>query len=247
MLHVHDYYEVYICLCASIYYLAGSRQHKLSYGDVILLPPGTYHYAYNGNGELYRRARLEIGRATAERFSSYQHGLFSGFLETGWEVRCGDSLAQRLDELEEALTHTGDDACLYAALACIKLLADINSIRVSGESDISSMHVPAMLVDILRYINEEENYTRISANREIAGYFYITESYLSRLFKKYMPVSAHRYLLSLKLEYAKKLLSSGSSVTEACFASGFSDCSNFIAAYKNHTGETPGSFQKKQR
>ena len=70
-------------------------------------------------------------------------------------------------------------------------------------------------------------------------------AYLSRLFKQYVGTSVYNYITVTRIANAQKLLKNGATVTEACFCSGFEDCSNFIRTFKKLTGETPLGYKKK--
>ncbi|MBP3591363.1 MAG: AraC family transcriptional regulator [Clostridia bacterium] len=45
--------------------------------------------------------------------------------------------------------------------------------------------------------------------------------------------------------YVLELLKKDASVTEACTAAGFSDCSHFIVLFKKKFGETPLKYKKR--
>jgi AraC-like DNA-binding protein len=47
----------------------------------------------------------------------------------------------------------------------------------------------------------------------------------------------------LKVIEAKKLLSSGKSVTDTAIMCGFDDYANFIRVFKKHVGQTPGKYR----
>ena len=57
-------------------------------------------------------------------------------------------------------------------------------------------------------------------------------------------MSLKMLITSMKIQYAKTLLQGGKSVTEACYDSGFSDCSYFISTFQKITGVTPGQYKK---
>ncbi|TDG00797.1 response regulator [Paenibacillus piri] len=77
--------------------------------------------------------------------------------------------------------------------------------------------------------------------------FYTDTSYLSRLFKKKSGMSFTNYLLSVRMQNAKKLLETDLSLSVADVASavGFNDYSYFIHMYKKFYGETPGQSKKR--
>jgi AraC-like DNA-binding protein len=54
----------------------------------------------------------------------------------------------------------------------------------------------------------------------------------------------HQYLIHVRLENAKRLLSEGSSVTYACMAVGFDSAGSFTALFKRRNGITPSEFRR---
>ena len=71
-------------------------------------------------------------------------------------------------------------------------------------------------------------------------------NYFSQKFKEETGKSYTEYLTERKLSYAKKLLKSGRfSVTEICFASGFSSISNFLRVFKEQTRMSPTQYVKR--
>lgn len=70
-----------------------------------------------------------------------------------------------------------------------------------------------------------------------------TDNQVLETFRRYTGKSIHNYLTQRRLEHARRLLQNGVSVTEACYQSGFSDCSGFITLFKKHFGITPGKYQ----
>ncbi len=70
---------------------------------------------------------------------------------------------------------------------------------------------------------------------------------LSELINTHFGVSFSQYIRQLRIDRAKELLKSepDSSVLSISMETGFKSQSNFYAAFKNITGESPGSYRKK--
>ena len=73
----------------------------------------------------------------------------------------------------------------------------------------------------------------------LAGEMNITPRYLSSLFKKEFGKTPQDFLLEVRLEHAKGLLSIGRSVSDAAFASGYADAFVFSRAFKKRYGVSP--------
>ena len=79
---------------------------------------------------------------------------------------------------------------------------------------------------------------------ELAGVAGMSASHFSRLFRKSTGMSPHRYILSGRIELAKKLLhSDGISVAEASLRAGFTDQSHLTNVFRRVVGVTPARYR----
>lgn len=240
-IHSHEEYEVFINIGDPVYYVTGNHMTELPCGGAILVPPGIEHYAFNEYNDLYHRVRLHISPYMIECLYHFQPTLKNYFTFPCCFTVLRNAFMGNIYAVEKAAEQIVNESILSVAIPVFSLLLQIDqSMAENGKQTKDSIKIPPLLCDILKYMNVEENFLSINSNREIAQKFFITESYLSRLFQKYMPMTAHQYLLTLKMNYAKRRLQEGFSVTEVCFAVGFSDCSHFIKTYRQFIGETPG-------
>ena len=95
---------------------------------------------------------------------------------------------------------------------------------------------------ILGYI--DENLVEIDGIGDVAKAFFISESTLYRMFHTELGISFNKYIESQRLALAERYLRADRSVTDACFLSGFTDCSRFIAKFKDKFGTTPLKYKK---
>ncbi len=101
-----------------------------------------------------------------------------------------------------------------------------------------------ILSPVLKYM--EENLRRESlSNDELARQLNISEVYFRRIFKEKIGTTPHKYLLNLRIERAKLLLSDPAlSVSLVAEAVGFSGPYHFSKAFKEAVGTTPGRYRK---
>lgn len=85
----------------------------------------------------------------------------------------------------------------------------------------------------------DNNYANDINLDDIAGEAFFSKFHFIRLFKKYYGVTPHQYLISVKVAGAKKLLKSGISISDACYAVGFESVPSFTKLFKTATGTTP--------
>ena len=73
----------------------------------------------------------------------------------------------------------------------------------------------------------------------------ISEVYFRRLFKDNFGITPKQYILNIRIEEAKRMLSEGiSSVSDISTACGFSSVYHFCRAFKSATALTPGEYSR---
>jgi AraC-like DNA-binding protein len=73
---------------------------------------------------------------------------------------------------------------------------------------------------------------------------HVSEDHFIRSFKAAFGETPHRYLLRRRMERAKALLRAGElSVTDVCFAVGFSSLGSFSTQFRRFVGESPTSYR----
>jgi AraC-like DNA-binding protein len=97
---------------------------------------------------------------------------------------------------------------------------------------------------LLNFIYDSKNF--IDSNflenislEEIAMQSKLSQYHFIRLFKKVFKITPYQYIIFKRLEYAKKLLTSGESILDVAYKTGFSNPTNFSRAYKNYFGISP--------
>jgi len=72
----------------------------------------------------------------------------------------------------------------------------------------------------------------------------ISPFHFARVFRELTGKPPHHYLIEVRLTRAMQFLRRGASVTEACFAAGFSNLSHFIRLFRRRFGILPSSFTR---
>lgn len=91
----------------------------------------------------------------------------------------------------------------------------------------------------------ETNYNEKLTVSGLADQVYVTQQYLSRLFRRFMGCSICEYILAFRISKAKELLIQRPQVEirHISYQVGFEDASHFIAMFKKTVGMTPGEFR----
>ena len=85
----------------------------------------------------------------------------------------------------------------------------------------------------------EDNHSLSSLARSVG----MSAFHFARIFAELAGTPPHRYLLRIRLNQAATRLLDGTSVTEACFQSGFSNLSHFVRTFHRHFGVSPAQFR----
>lgn len=81
--------------------------------------------------------------------------------------------------------------------------------------------------------------------QDVADHLHVSFAYASKLFKKYTDTNYSKYLTSLRLEQAQKLLAATTkTVEEICFEIGYNDYFYFNKTFKKYTGMTPLQYRR---
>lgn len=130
-----------------------------------------------------------------------------------------------------------------------KTIDEIMTIRASAISSFKSIISEAketssnpFITSVLQYI-DLNIHSDLKVNT-IAEYFHVSGTNLRKQFKDEVKMPIKRYILSCKMELAKKMLSSGISSTDIAKSLSFSDQSHFSRAFKSFTGLTPMEYKR---
>jgi AraC-like DNA-binding protein len=74
---------------------------------------------------------------------------------------------------------------------------------------------------------------------------FTSKFHLLRLYKRYYGQTPKQFLIDKRIEHAKKLLTSGTTVTGTCFTIGFGSPSSFSTLFRSRVGLSPAEFQKR--
>jgi len=99
---------------------------------------------------------------------------------------------------------------------------------------------PRAVAEAARLI--QENYARDVSLNDIAEAVHLSPFHVARLFKQALGVSPHQYLIQVRVNSARSLLSAGSgerSLAEVASAVGFADQSHLTRHFKRLLGVTP--------
>lgn len=121
-------------------------------------------------------------------------------------------------------------------LALVNGVAMVSRLPKLSDSCIHSRQVD----DILTYINS--HIASPITLSQLAEEFYLSESYICRIFKAATGTTINKYVTARRISIAKALLSDGAGVMEAYEKSGFTDYSAFFKAFTKAVSISPKKY-----
>ena len=119
-------------------------------------------------------------------------------------------------------------------------IADTGAVATAGRMGFYSRAV----AEAVRYM--QDNYSREATLSDIAAAVHLSPFHLTRLFKQTLGVAPHQYLIQVRVNSARSLLTAGSgerSLAEVASAVGFADQSHLTRHFKRLLGVTPKQFR----
>ena len=239
-LHWHDYFELELVLSGRGIHQFNGMEYPLERGCAFMLTPVDFH-------KVLPTEDLELCTLMFP-----DHIVDSSLLARLWSL----SKKQRLltipaddqvricrlfDLLFEEFAHKENyrKDFIHNIVECIFI---IFLRRAEMDAPIAHPFFNTPIQDALSYIHS--HFRQNPSLSEAAAICRYSSNYFCEIFKKNTGMTYNKYLNDLKLSFARQLLTlSDLSVTEICFASGFSSLSHFLRTFKSTFGVSPQSMR----
>jgi AraC-like DNA-binding protein len=98
---------------------------------------------------------------------------------------------------------------------------------------------------IVRQVREylEAHYAEDVSLAQLGALTSRSSFHLARAFSKVCGLPPHAFLESIRVQRARELLRSGTSVVDTALSVGYTDQSHFTHRFRRHTGITPGQYR----
>lgn len=221
--HRHECYEIVYYLSCSGYTEIDGRRYDFSPGTLALLPPQTPHTEVCEHG----------GRLMYIGFDTNIAGLPGAGIYRFGDERISALMREILDEVRRQKPN-------YELMTRAKL-SELCVILTR-----CAAHSPGRTRDISYVKNYiDENYNLKINFALIAAQCGCSYSCLRHKFKQLYGVAPQNYLVKVRLENARAMLSAGErNCTEVCYCCGFSNSSQFSKMFKREYGITPKNIKK---
>lgn len=249
-MHIHDCYEVYFSISGGKQFLIDNKVYDIEPGDLFLINQYDSHYLTQIDKELHERIVIMIDPEYMRSISSAETNLDACFQDRNDKFShkvklSAEQQGRFLYFINKIITSNGYGHDLLERATFTELFVMINQIicdkqnnKVTEKTATYNEQVDA----ILSYLNNNIQYP-LSIG-DLAKHFYISESYICRIFKAATGTTINKYMTARRISIAKSLLAEGMGVSEVCDRCGFSDYSNFLKAFTKSVGISPKKYSQ---
>ncbi len=249
-MHIHDCYEIYYSISGGKQFLIDNRFYTIEPGDIFFINQYESHHLTQIDARIHERIVLSIHPDYLSRISSEITDLSHCFTHRNADYphkfHLDSDLGKRfiylihkIAEAEGFGTDLTERSALTELMVFLNKFFDESCHRKYKEA-VTTNH--AQVDDILSYINQHisEDLTL----EMLSEYFYLSGSYLCRIFKSTTGTTINKYITARRITIAKSLLNEGHSVTETCEKCGFNDYSNFLKSFTKAVGISPKKYAR---
>lgn len=248
--HYHPFYEIYYLLQGERSYFINDSVYTVNKGDLVLINPYELHRTDNKGSTAagFERILINFAHDFVEKILPDDIPL----LPFGKENRLIRIPLKEQPAVEALLWEMiaesrGKSAghTAYVRSLLTKLLVRIYRCRSHDEPKQEELHNPIhrKISEIALYLSD--HYKEKPALPDVARAFFISPSYLSRLFKEVTGFHFREYLLLLRLREAQEQLREKSAkVTDIAMSCGFENIAHFNKAFKKMIGISPLQYRK---
>jgi len=237
--HFHDYYVIGFVEGGKRHLWCKNNEYDLSKGDLILFNPQDNHYcapinqesldyrALNINTDVMNKAVFEI---TGQHYTPH-------FAQS---VVFQSDITESLRDLYRLIVDYAPKMEKEEAL--FFLLEQVLQEYSTPYEDADILEPSTHIKMLCTYMEDhfEDNITL----DDLRSKTNFSKSYLLRIFTKQVGISPYRYLQTVRIEKAKKLLINGITPIDVASMTGFVDQSHFTKFFKEFIGLTPKQYQR---
>lgn len=253
-IHIHDCYEIYYSISGGQQFLIDNRFYDFNPGDVFFINQYESHYLSKIDDSTHERIIIAVHPNFLKQHSTANTDL--NYCFSYRDEVSGHCLSLSLEEQKRFMfyfnklrNNNGYGSDILDVATFLELMTFLNqtyhlhnSADYSPDSLLNKSPVPdhSQIGAILSYINQ--NIANNLALEHLAQKFYISTSYLCRIFKNATGTTINKYITAKRIALAKNLLDEGNTAFDACTRCGFQDYSNFYKAFKKSMGVSPRKY-----
>jgi len=247
-MHIHDCYEIYYSISGGKQFLIDNRFYDINPGDLFIINQFESHYVTQINNIVHERIIISIHPDFLKEISTIKTDLSYCFTQRSQVFNHRISLSKEQQHrflyfIGKIATINKFGSDIIERVASMEMMVMINSLFINNhhvEIVDSNFQYNQQVQEILSYINQ--HITDAITVEHLAEQFYISTSYICRIFKATTGTTINKYINARRITIAKSLLTMDMGVSEVCEKCGFNDYSNFLKAFTKAVGISPKKY-----
>jgi AraC-like DNA-binding protein len=240
--HVHESYAIGVTLRGVQRFWCRGATRDSRRGDVMLIGPGEVHDGQSGAPGGYAYHMLYVPRHRVERVIRGASGRTGTGIDARIPVSADAALSRTVDVVWRAARRTprtlAAEQLLDEALLTLAVRNGFGAVR-----DVSSID-PHAVRRVRDYLH---THFEVAGVAELATIASMSRFQLTRQFQRFFGLPLHAYHLHVRLEEARRRLSSGEAIASVASRLGFADQSHLNRRFKGAFGVTPGDWRRLHR
>lgn len=252
--HFHDTYELYYLVEGQRYYFIDKQTYLVKAGDVVLIKPNQIHKTSMAGGSYHNRILLQI---SGELMNPFLKACGMGSME---DVYAEDAeilsipeserknVERLLLQMEKELKEKQRQYQVGVKLKLAELLLTLTRCQKKAE-----FHQESQMAQTWKHqkVHEVADYLLTHPEtqeslEELAKRFFISKSYLSRIFREVTSFTVNEYRNMNRIKKSQQYLAhSEYSITEISDMLGFENLTYYERVFKKYAGTTPLKYRKK--
>lgn len=246
-MHIHNCYEIYYSISGGKQFLIDNKFYNINSGDIFFINQYESHYLSEVDNMTHDRIVISIYPEFLASLSSSKTDLNHCFTSRNNVNQHKLTLSSEVQKrflyfIHKLCTTEGYGSDLLERAVFTELMIFLNKLfdTTVSEDEHETNCYHKQVDDILLFINS--NLSKPLTIESLASHFYLSSSYICRIFKSTTGTTINKYITARRISVAKTLLTAGKSVTEACELSGFNDYSNFLKSFTKSVGISPKKY-----
>lgn len=255
-MHFHPEFEIYYMFNGERYYFIENKTYRVRKGSLVLIDSMHIHKTSVLGKDFHDRFLIELN---AEPFSSFFQSVsgmslaeffarYSYVLELDEQTQ--DWIERRFNDIMEEAEKRLDNYPVFIMLKIAEILLFVRRFHSDGlippNLSMSDKAKHKMINEIAAFITQGE--IRVKSLDDICSRFFISKSYLCRIFKEVTGLTVQDYVNIHCVKKAQQLLEqNGLSIADISESLGYNSVTYFERVFKKYTETTPLKYRKKLR
>jgi AraC-like DNA-binding protein len=220
-----------------------NKNYRLSPGDMVLIPPGVRHHAFNVEENIpYQRFVFWISQDYCHKLMNFSEDYvyIVNYAEKKkkyifhYDTLAFNAVQAKIFRLIEEIHANRFGKAAKIELCVNDLMLHINRAVYEMQHPATRKETDALYDSVIQYI--ESHLDDDLSLDELSKKFFVSKYHIAHIFKENFGISIHQYITKKRLSMCKDAMLSNDNITKVYLMFGFKDYTSFFRAFKKEYG-----------